>query len=288
MDTAIFVHGPHLQVFTIISRELNIDSDVAASVAFASDEIYVNCKPTFKVISSLQEAKNLPWKYNELTRKPIMSSRSLKKITVKQLKVNHLDFTRLVFTWGSHLMAFTSLVWPWHQTPVSESCNILFLWWHRLKLGWKGNYLIYPPGKIWLVSRGSTGRHGSACPSSRKQNSLLISWECEIRKEIWYLRNVKLNVKNMKVEEREIPVDIKSRGRVKGKLLLAASCCCIPDYRRPDFTEDEMQQEVRKYMWNVLQRVELRHTCRLLRSEWNFPSCSTSGQILAPDNKIQE
>ena len=52
----------------------------------------------------------------------------------------------------------------------------------------------------------------------------------------------------MKVEEREIPVDIKSRGRVKSKLLLAASCCCIPDYRRPDFTEDEMQQEVRKYM----------------------------------------
>ena len=61
MDTAIFVHGPHLQVFTIIiSRELNIDSDVAASVAFAFNKIYVNCKPTFKVISSLQEAKNLP------------------------------------------------------------------------------------------------------------------------------------------------------------------------------------------------------------------------------------
>ena len=46
--------------------------------------------------------------------------------------------------------------------------------------------------------------------------------------------------------EREIPVDIKSRGRVKSKLLLAASCCCVPDYCRPDFTEDEMQQEIRK------------------------------------------
>ena len=37
---------------------------------------------------------------------------------------------------------------------------------------------------------------------------------------------------NMK--ESQIPVDIKSGGRVKGKLLLAASCCCVPDYCRPD------------------------------------------------------
>ena len=29
-------------------------------------------------------------------------------------------------------------------------------------------------------------------------------------------------------------------------------------------------------------------TCRLLHSEWNFLSCSTSKQILAPDKKIQE
>ena len=34
--------------------------------------------------------------------------------------------------------------------------------------------------------------------------------------------------------EREIPVDIESRSRVKSELLLAASCCCVPDYCRPD------------------------------------------------------
>ena len=165
--------------------------------------------------------------------------------------------------------------------------------WQYISVTKLGHYLFRPPGKIWLVSRGSTGRRGSACPSSRKQNSPQISWESWIRNmnrnmkrnrknmkrnvtratwnSIWkwnkdkyqstsragaewniITRNVERNMREMwkgiwekyemKYEEkyekheseREIPVDIKSRSRVKGKLLFAASCCCVPDYCRPD------------------------------------------------------
>ena len=169
-------------------------------------------------------------------------------------------------TWGSHLMAFTSLVWPWEKSI-----------WHTLET----DYLI---SEINLFEvRFSTWNDFTGLSWLSWQTWICLSVEQEAKLSSDFLKQScggKCSLEDyQEVGIKEYiysPVDIESRGGVEGELLFAASCCCVPDYRCP----------ATKHFPASIDRPEVEPTCQLLHWEWNSPSCSISAQKWDPGRRI--
>ena len=68
MYTAIFLHGPHLKIFSYVGQS-----------ALSFDRLISFFCLTFSVMSSLQEARNLPWKSNNTLARVIPWKASFKQ-----------------------------------------------------------------------------------------------------------------------------------------------------------------------------------------------------------------
>ena len=169
-------------------------------------------------------------------------------------------------TWGSHLMAFTSLVWPceksiWHTLETDYSISEMNLFEVRFST-WNDF-----TGLSWF------NWHTWICLSVEQEAKLSSDF---LKRRCAEERNLE---DDQEVGLREYiysPVHIESGGGVEGELLFAASCCCVPDYRCP----------ATKHFCISIDRPEVEPTCQLLHWEWNSPSCSISARKWDPGRRI--